>query len=580
MAFRGAVFVLTLRFGAGAELEQCDGRDCPDSSSLLQVKSQLAATAEATNPLHYLLGMEGPVFEKFMAPYITEGCGKPNKDQNMWFTGQRCSLASADMMYLSHSGEWKSAKKGDVIDLHCDDVQCPIPVIQDCYHSPNICDKDEWCWTRQHEKWGAWAQGPTGKDGMYGHTPNPSYCKKFVPAYNKAVEDGNMPEAQQVVLNSSRQLFCPEASEVWGDLAWRPIHGQCTKYRTEEQSCLQKQEFMPPFVGLDGPRFTFDEEAKPLERPLLCHPSLTCTGPDFNVRPSTCVPKRPPNKCYWGPWWNSLDCPAEHDKSPGLSYEVLMNATLSAGLLYEGEVLWPGSCAFWDRNQAGGDGSARIRHQVWLILKTLWPKEALGGRAAPSWETFNTLIETTFDPISYLLKEGFPEKHVLGVCQWMEKFKLGDHWAPAGYEAQAGHVQSLLAKAGHWAMMPNKVWSIVHFTTFNLPDQATEEQAYASRALATLLAQNFWCDDCRSFFQVGVIAQFGPPPVDNPSGLDIAKWWWHAHNVASEHVATTRGGHPWIHQSGDKVDYFGRKVDLQNPFYMGFEDAYSMWVVK
>ena len=45
-------------------------------------------------------------------------------------------------------------------------------------------------------------------------------------------------------------------------------------------------------------------------------------------------------------------------------------------------------------------------------------------------------------------------------------------------------------------------------------------------------AQNFWCNDCRSFFEVGVIEQFGLPPRDG-SGMQIARWWHHAHNVAS-----------------------------------------------
>ena len=133
-------------------------------------------------------------------------------------------------------------------------------------------------------------------------------------------------------------------------------------------------------------------------------------------------------------------------------------------------------------------------------------------------------------------------------------------------------VSKLLAKASILSAQPNKVWSLVHFLTFNLIDlQITQEKGLASQALATLLAQNFWCNDCRSFFEVGVIEPFGMPPL--ATGMDIAKWWHHAHNTASEHVATTRAGHPWIHQLDALRTY-------QNPFYMTWEDAYHMWHVK
>jgi len=536
---------------------------------------------EASNPQHYMMSkMKLPVYEKYIKQQSAGGCGQPIPNQTMWFAGPgRCSLASADMMYFSNKGEWKSAKKGDIIDINCDDVQCPIPVIKDCYRSPEICGEESWCWIKQHEKWGPWAMGPDSS-GVFGHTPNPEYCEKFVPAYTKEIQENNLDVNQLKILQASKDLFCPEKT-VWGGSAWRPIHGQCVKYRTEQQSCLQQQDFLPPFVGYDAPRFAEDRESSPMERPLLCAPDLACTAPDFNVLPSTCVQKRPPNICYYGPWWDSSECPAEQDQSPGLSYDVFLDALLSAGLLYEGEVLWPGTCQFWAASEAGGGQAERIRHQVWLILSTMWPTAALKGKAAPSWKTFNDMIETKFDPISYLLnesishvllKENISQKGVLEVCQQMEG-ERGE------LSAQAIKVQELLRSATKHAMMPNKVWSIVHFTTFNLPDAATEEQAYASRALATLLGQNFWCDDCRSFFQVGVIEKFGAPPVENPSGHDIAKWWWKAHNVASEHVASTRMGHPWIHQFGDKVDMKGVKSNLQNPFYMSFEDAYNMWRV-
>ena len=64
-------------------------------------------------------------------------------------------------------------------------------------------------------------------------------------------------------------------------------------------------------------------------------------------------------------------------------------------------------------------------------------------------------------------------------------------------------------------------------------------------------------------------------PPDRPDPTAHARWWWWAHNVASEHVATTRGGHPWIHQSGaPDVERY------QNPYFMTFEDAVTQWAVQ
>jgi len=134
-------------------------------------------------------------------------------------------------------------------------------------------------------------------------------------------------------------------------------------------------------------------------------------------------------------------------------------------------------------------------------------------------------------------------------------------------------VKKKLATAHMMANRPNKIWSVAHFVTMNLPDPVPASVAHASQALAVFLAHNFWCDDCRGFFQVGVVEEYGLPPITNQAD-DIAKWWWNGHNVAGEHVATTRGGHPWIHELG----YADVKA-YQNPWYMTWEDAQAMWVM-
>merc|ERR1712170_302896 len=93
--------------------------------------------------------------------------------------------------------------------------------------------------------------------------------------------------------------------------------------------------------------------------------------------------------------------------------------------------------------------------------------------------------------------------------------------------------------------MPNLIWSLIHFMMRNQRAPMPQKAVDASQALATHLSENFWCNDCRGFFTIGVLSAYGLPP-DAPNGEAHARYWNLGHNVASEHVATTRGGHPWI----------------------------------
>jgi hypothetical protein len=34
---------------------------------------------------------------------------------------------------------------GDLVNLHCDGIVCPNPVVPDCYMNEDICAEDEWC---------------------------------------------------------------------------------------------------------------------------------------------------------------------------------------------------------------------------------------------------------------------------------------------------------------------------------------------------------------------------------------------------------------------------------------------------
>jgi len=77
-----------------------------------------------------------------------------------------------------------------------------------------------------------------------------------------------------------------------------------------------------------------------------------------------------------------------------------------------------------------------------------------------------------------------------------------------------------------------------------------------------------------NFFTIGVLSTYGMPP-DVADGEAHARYWNLGHNVASEHVATTRGGHPWI-VSFDE----GQAQGVGNPYYMPYETSVKMWRVE
>jgi len=135
------------------------------------------------------------------------------------------------------------------------------------------------------------------------------------------------------------------------------------------------------------------------------------------------------------------------------------------------------------------------------------------------------------------------------------------------------NLTNALAEAGDWASRPNLVWSLIHFVMHNQPAPMSSEAVEASRALAGALSQNFYCNDCRGFFTIGVLSEYGLPP-ESPDGEAHARYWNFGHNVASEHVATTRGGHPWIDPLSESL-----AANVANPFYVPYGTSKRMWKV-
>mmetsp|Transcript_3276 Transcript_3276/g.6942 ORF Transcript_3276/g.6942 Transcript_3276/m.6942 type:complete len:517 (-) Transcript_3276:34-1584(-) len=466
-------------------------------------------------------------------------CGEKIDGQAMWYTKYDCSLASANVSFV-YNNSIVNAKKGDVIPWACESAMCPPPARRDCYLNPDICEADEYCWIDQHERWGPWTMGENGK------TPDEDFCNKDL---NSWISKQNLNKAQIVDLRRTHRLACKGTKKASGQDVYKTIRGQCVKYRKEEQSCSSYSLTFRKEFGFDS-SYARKENGNVFKRPLRCDERThICTGPEFDVLPNTCVKKRPADVCYYGPWWDSSVCLRTEANAPtsGLAYNQAVQAFATAILLFPGEIMSPGSCEFWDTSSAIGRQANVTRKQIYNIIAALWPTAA----GAPP--TLDDLLK--YNPTPLQLAGGVEE------C----------------YEQQgnaSSSVPSMLHNLTIAATRPNLVWSLVHFAMHNQPRPMSFKRVQASRALAEFLMENFWCTDCRGFFAIGVVKEYGlPPSTMDPDSH--AKWWWWGHNVASEHVATTRGGHPWEWQIGSQGN-----TDVQNPFFMAWEDAQEMSTLK
>ncbi|KNC80241.1 hypothetical protein SARC_07394 [Sphaeroforma arctica JP610] len=219
-------------------------------------------------------------------------------------------------------------------------------------------------------------------------------------------------------------------------------------------------------------------------------------------------------------------------------------------LVFPGDILGTSRCEYWYPEV--GPKSAQAAHSrklMYNILAALWPTHKYG--AVPSLDEVMSLLSG-------------PEQ-------------IGDYsQCVTDSKDNSTAIYNALAMAGGRASQPNQVWSIVHTVMHNYPITGmTSNQVQASRALADFLQHNFWCTDCRGVFAVGVLNEFGFPPQTNDPYAH-AKWWWQGHNTASEHTASTRGGHPWLFPHGDEAIAM---VGGGNLFYMSYEDSEQMWTL-
>lgn len=477
----------------------------------------------------------------------------------MWYANPYtagCSKASMALTYV-FDGKVHTAVEGDLIKMTCDNWQCPVPKVVDCYRDRSACAADEWCMVITHEKWGAWAMG---KDG---HTPNFDQCGQ---AYNEQIEaieaQGNVNNATVDALKATRDAICGSSTvgvangiQLHGmseDNLWKPSHGRCVKYRLEGQSCIPTLATTGSFANAFVRRAPTETGHYPnggtMERPLACGPNLVCTGPTFDVLPSTCVKARPRDVCYTGPWWDSSRCPRTSMRTPGMSRDWAIESLQTAFLLFPGEVASPMTCKYWTGSFS--TFTQGVRNVTYNIFQALWPRHLVG-----EYPTLDQLYQHMWNQTDLDLAALKPEE------------------CAAGAEVD-GRISKALAMVGSWSHRPNLLWSLIHFVMHNQPSPMSSQAVAASEALANHLSENFWCNDCRGFFTIGVLGTVGLPPKSS-QGEEHARYWNLGHNIASEHVATTRGGHPWINPLE-----FAKAEGVENPFFVPYETSVEMWHVE
>lgn len=580
-----------------------------DSSSLMQAhrarqarKAKVGLHGAASHPEGYRRTMKGPALKHFLHGLgskagactsldgcvtadgikVAEGCfmPDPSNPQKVWW-GYHCSINNSPdepfyyVNYLAKSGpKFDKAMRGEIIAVGCDDVFCPPPYVQDCYYSPGICEENvSFCFYKEHEKFGDWGISSyngysndvnhNSKRDSLGYTNPNGYCKHDI---NQTIDDGSVTSTNGInasQVQASYASWCPPMAQTVAneEVVWRPIQAQCVKYRQEWQSCISDVLSYPNKM-LDPDMPMSKSTGQPFERPLVCAPNLLCTGDDYKVLPNTCIKPRPKDECFYGSWWDSTECPRKQSNLPGgLEWGQFVEALKQAIITYPGEIAFQGDCLYWSNftSEPRGMNAEKARKTLYEIVGTLWPSHVFPP--PPSYEALMAMLPNPYTNCSCIKTPSD--------C---ENAANEDNETP-------NCVQTNLKMAAKLSMQPNKLWSVAHFLVHNLQDPVPEEQANAAQALAAFLGQKFTCNDCRGFFE-GVVKVYGLPPITT-SSADIARWYWYGHNVVSEHVATTRGTHPWLIQLGDQNTIETPKnwttQSLQNPWFMPWSVALKQW---
>jgi len=260
-----------------------------------------------------------------------------------------------------------------------------------------------------------------------------------------------------------------------------------------------------------------------------------------------------------------MDSTGQMPPCGGMTDAFAKRALMSTMLLFPSEVVYPASCVYWTK---GGQSewykrANVLRKNIYSIFKTLWPqREGIGP--IPDFD----VIEKNF----YLPSITRAQCDAAEALEVEEAVECTD-----SDRSPRCLILHRLLEVEILSSSPNLVWSLIHWVMHNLPSTMSLQQVQASKAIASILQQNFWCNDCRGFFVIGVLGSVGYPPDSNDS-TDHAKYWNTGHNIAGEHVATTRGGHPWIYQLSNQSSGSFTGDEFQNPFFMSFEKSAKQWM--
>lgn len=513
----------------------------------------------------------------------------------MWFTGSHCSKAYMNMTLVIDE-KLMHFVEGQIIPLRCDNMFCPPPPRVDCYSDPRgICGPDKECWIDQFERTGPW-----GSSLMRFHNKNltgatisagiQTACQNLT-MYMEG--GGNDESAVQTMVSlcgvldplsaTATDFFkndLPRLDEFYG-----AVRGQCVTPRKRGESCLANRYMNDKLV--------YREDGTTFERPLFCSsdlqclnhicvkssadvamlhseiggvvdegmfcgtaegfaftckPHLVCTAASSPLEPSTCVKKRPQRVAYLRPWWNSTNCPTMTNAT---NAQLLLDGLKVLMLTYPGDIGFPhqSSCSEYWMNPVVKETHEVVYNFASALIQNLDDDvlqkdlNATGEFVVPAFDDlWSRLLNVTLEPDT-------------GKCNDTPDSKAGD-------------AKMQLMKFG---FQPCYLWSMIHFLTFNQKPVLTEAAAEASRGVGIWLRRYFSCSDCRSAWD-HLVKELGMADAQNFSREHHAYWWHHAHNLASEHFASVRGGDQWVAQLWNE-EY----REYQNPFMMTWEDAEDQW---
>lgn len=397
---------------------------------------------------------------------------------------------------------------------------------------------------------------------------------------------------------------CPEGT--WCQVESRPNwypwdiayqnRGRCVPYAPLYGACE------PAFEGQTV--FPRKEDGSWFERPVNCGPEdkLVCTGDVIKVLPSMCVEKRLPaigcmssapfcagrspgdcapagqDFCVCPQWSKSAQ--RENASTCTESSVVTREKLEHCGSVFNsfnGPNFAIGYLGGGDRYGKGLPNDANIGeydkitvknlqmyHGIGIenhvaandIMKTLWPYKVCNGNSGEDEE------DCTKFPLPVLARD--PDGGLVG-------------------NYTDGTIASWLPETGRGALSHHCSWMILHALSVNGPPLLSETERKAFIEGILYISGQYDCKVCRSNI-VQIIELYGLP--EGHLRIDYARWFWRAHNHASEHTyATHSPSQQQIDKPNSGLKEHDRRWDMwanpryEHPWFMTFADALDLWTL-